>query len=109
MIEANENIDLVTARRAADLEASLREGAAARSATLSLGAASADAPAVVTDAVPAFAPPSATHGSVAAEPPVPGTPSLPEAVGRVRLGITAGLVVLLLVVWIVQRRAAARR
>ena len=104
MIEANENIDLVTARRAADLDASLREGAAVRSATLSVDAA----PAVVTDAVPAFSPPAGTaaHESVAAS--VPGAASLPAADGRMRLGITAGLAVLLFVAWFWQRASSRR-
>ena len=102
MIEANENIDLVTARRAADLDASRHEGAAVRSATLSIDAA----PQVVTDAVPSFSPPVATdaHESVAPSAPVPA--SLPEAAGRVRLGVTAGLVVLLVVAWFWQRASS---
>ena len=104
MIEANENIDLVTARRAADLDASRREGAAIRSATLSVDAA----PQVVTDAVPAFSPPVATGAHESVAPSAPGTASLPEAAGRVRLGITAGLVVLLIVAWFWQRASSRR-
>ena len=103
MIEANENVDLVTLRRQADFEASQRAGAELRSRTMS--------PAPDDSSVPASALSVQTAAPVAAtvevqpDAPVPAEPPPRD----LRLPITAGLVVLLLVAWFWQRRGATRR
>ena len=117
MIEANENIDLVTMRRQQQLsraKASYQRGVSEGRLLVQSrqGGASADG---------RTAPVSADHvgagGQVAtgaplqdvttgATIPVETAPADPEAAWRyTRLAITAGLVVLLFVVWIWQKRA----
>ena len=104
MIEASENIDLVTLRRQNDLEASRR-------ATADLLARAAQ-PAPAALAMPEQqSAPAAGTAAVALQdpqPPPPAEDGMPMA-GRVRLGVTAGLVVLLVAAWFWQRRAASGR
>ena len=106
MIEANENIGLVTLRRQNDLETSQREAAAV------LARVAQTAPVADASAVPVPPAPSAAEaaGTVLQAPQqsAPAEGGMPAA-GRARLGITAGLVVLLVVAWIWQRRASSRR
>ena len=103
MIEANENIDLVTIRRQQDLAASQHETqVAATHAVLARGGLpsgevppQSDAPQPVVSVDPGAAQPAT------------GVPAAPEPDGGgVRLAITAGLVVVLFVVWAFQKRSA---
>ena len=114
MIEVNDNVDLVTMRRQQELARARREYQAAvaegrlavRSArTENAQLAVATSATLSTDASarrPYQAEPTSQAESTGAT--LPATD--PEAAWRhTRLGITAGLVVLLLVVWIWQKRA----
>ena len=109
MIEANENIDLVTMRRQQQLsraQTSYQRGVSeGRLLVRSRQGASTDGGAalVAGGQVATGAPlPVATSTTIPAET----APADPEATWRyTRLAITAGLVVLLLIVWIWQKRA----
>ena len=114
MIEANDNVDLVTMRRQQELERARREYQAAvaegRLAVRSARAENAQL-AVATSATlsadasagrPYQAEPARQAESTSATLPAAD----PEAAWRhTRLAITAGLVVLLLVIWIWQKKA----
>ena len=116
MIEANDNIDLVTMRRQQDLGQARetyrravsegrmvvrsRQGAPTdgRAALVAADRDGAGGQVATTSAQPAVA--------TSATLPVEVPPADPEAAWRhTRLAITAGMVVLLLVVWIWQKRA----
>ena len=103
MIEANDNIDLVTMRRQQDLQRaqnSYQQAVAeGRLAVRSQQEAPADGERVALVAVGQ----DGAGESVATSMTVPADP---EAAWRhTRLAITAGLVVLLLVIWIWQKKA----
>lgn len=106
MIEASENIDLVTIRRQNDLAVSQRESMP----VLARAAQSVPAaPDLALLAAPdAAAAPETAAVALQAPPPSGAGDGLPAA-GRIRLGVTAGLVVLLIVVWFWQRRASSAR
>lgn len=102
MIEENENIDLVTMRRQQEMQRAqesyrqaVSEGRlAVRSRTVDQGQLALPQPAPQQSVQP-----EATEGQPTSRP------ADPEAAWRhTRLAITAGLVVLLLVVWIWQKR-----
>ena len=105
MIEVNDNVDLVTMRRKQDMQRaqeSYRKAVAeGRLAVRSRQGASTDGRAALV---------AADYGGagrqVTTSAPLPeAIPADPEAAWRhTRLAITAGLVVLLLVVWIWQKR-----
>ena len=116
MIEANENIDLVTMRRQQEVQQAQhsyqqavsegrlavrpRQGEATdgRAALVAADRDGAGGQVATTSAQPAVA--------TSATLPVEVPPADPEAAWRhTRLAITAGMVVLLLVVWIWQKRA----
>ena len=106
MIEEKENIDLVTMRRLQDQQQSqatyqqaVSEGRlAVRSHTADWG----------QPAPPQPAPPQSVQSAAQEEQPT-SRPVDPEVAWRyTRLAITAGLVVLLLVVWIWQRKRTGR-
>lgn len=106
MIEENENIDLVTMRRQQELRQAqevyrqaVSEGRlAVRSRTADRGQ-----PAPPQPALPQSVQPAAKEGQPMSRPVDP------EVAWRyTRLAITAGLVVLLLVVWIWQRKRTGR-
>ena len=110
MIEANDNEDLVTMRRQQELERARREYQAAvaegRLAVRSARAENAQL-AVATSATLSAGRPYQAEPARQAESTSATLPAAdPEAAWRhTRLGITAGLVVLLLVVWIWQKKA----
>ena len=114
VIEANDNVDLVTMRRQQELERAQMEYQSAvaegRLAVRSRQGESAqlvvaqerDPPSVVATSAPLSDASAAEVQPVEAVSP----PKDPEVAWRhTRLAITAGLVVLLLVVWIWQKRA----
>ena len=114
MIEANDNVDLVTMRRQQELERARRDYQAAvaegRLAVRSARAENAQL-AVATSATlsadaSARRPDQAEATSLVESTSVPLPADDPEVAWRhTRLAITAGLVVLLLVIWIWQKRA----
>ena len=101
MIEANENIDLVTMRHEGDMHSS-RESyqRAVSEGRLAVGGHGGAVDTVATSA------PIPTTATERQPDKVSDVPANPETTWRyTRLAITAGLVVLLLVVWIWQKRA----
>ncbi len=111
MIEENENVDLVTTRRQQDLERARREyqsavaeGRLAVRPARPEGAQLEVAAGTVPSAPDAAGAPAA-EASAAEVQPVESAPADPEAAWRhTRLALTAALVVLLLVVWIWQKK-----
>lgn len=103
MIEANENIDLVTLRRQAALEASQREAQEVLAQTYT---------ATVNDSSTSTAPAGAlapeTQALQTVQTQETETPKENTDFRQTRLAITAGLVVLLIVLWILQKRASRR-
>lgn len=100
MIEANENIDLVTLRRQQDL-ASSRQAARESRATTAPQTAEASMDVAVGQ-------PLAAAAAIVPETPPPADDA--RAAGTftpTRLVIAATLVVLLLVIWIVQKKSAS--
>lgn len=95
MIEANENIDLVTMKRQGDLEASQRDYE-------SLAAA----PAPQTD-VAALALPSSDVQAVESVPAPDPAPAdaPPSSITGPRLGIAGAFILLLFLFWFIQRRS----
>ena len=113
MIEANENVDLVTARRQQDLERARREyhSAVAEGRLAERSARPANAQLAVATSSTFSASDTASESGPAAEAvevqPVGAVPAPvdPEAAWRhTRLALTAALAVLLLVVWIWQKK-----
>ncbi len=107
MIEANENIDLVTMRRQQELgraqESYQRAVSEGRLVVRTRQGASTDGRAAL---VAADQDGAGQQVATSATLPVEVPPADPEAAWRhTRLAITAGLVVLLLVIWIWQKRA----
>ena len=103
MIEANENIDLVTLRRQHDLESSRRDAQALGALAAPVEAA---APAGTDTAPDGLVQPVVAVDPDASQPP-DGTPAPTEPEGGgARLAITAALVVILFVVWAFQKRSA---
>ncbi len=107
MIEVNDNVDLVTMRRKQDMQRaqeSYRKAVAeGRLAVRSRQGASTDGRAALVAADY-----GGVDGQVATSATIPGdsVPADPEVAWRhTRLAITAGLVVLLLVIWILQKKA----
>ena len=112
VIEANENVDLVTARRQQDLEHARREYRAAvtegrlavrsaRQENAQLSAATGETLST-SDTTSASAPAEAVEVQPVGAAPAPVDP---EAAWRhTRLALTAALAVLLLVVWIWQKK-----
>jgi hypothetical protein len=118
MIEANENIDLVTMRRQQELgraqESYQRAVSEGRLVVRTRQGASTDGRAALVVAgtdgraalVAADQDGAGQQVATSATLPVEVPPADPEAAWRhTRLAITAGLVVLLLVIWIWQKRA----
>ena len=106
MIEANDNIDLVTMRRQQDFsraqESYHRAVTEGRLAVRSRQEESADGRAALVAADSGGAGRSVATGATLPE----AVPADPEAAWRhTRLAITAGLVVLLLVIWIWQKKS----
>jgi len=102
MVESNEDALSVTMKIR-------RETRVAKDRAVAERAASADElalPPPVPSAAPRTAPPSLSlEATVAVPPPAPKPPVDPEAAyRRARLGIVAAIALVLLLVWIVQRR-----
>ena len=101
MIEANENIDLVTLRRQHDLESSRREAQALGTPAAPVATAAPDG----LDAAGLAQPVVAVEPDASQSPDAAPAPAETDGSG-VRLAITAALVVVLFVVWAFQKRSA---
>ena len=101
MIEANDNIDLVTLRRQQDLESS-RQAAREAHATTAPQAVEAQANA------PASQPLVSTAALVPETPPPASDEQATGTFTPTRLIIAAALVVLLFVVWVVQKKSSSQ-
>lgn len=102
MIEANENIDLVTLRRQMALEAAQREAQEALSHAYDETAASPTVQDVQTEGDLSDA------QTLQPQTESPDAPLENAAFRQTRLAITVGLVVVLLALWIYQRRTLRR-
>lgn len=103
MIEASENIDLVTFHRQQDLEASRRETQLARA----MAARPQPPPALEsTDPSTSTAASTLVADSAASLPPGGEAPNATSGPGLTRIVIAAALVVGLFIVWVIQKRSS---
>jgi len=103
MVEVNEDALAVTMKIRRETRVAKDRSAAERSAS----AGELALPPPVPSAAPRTVPPSLSlEAAVSVPPPVPSPPVDPEtAFRRARLGVVAAIALVLLLVWIAQRRA----